>query len=399
MSGKSFYAAGLDAGSERVRLVVCLLEDGRLRLVGRGDVPSAGWVKSRIADQGAVTETMLAVLREAEASAGISLESVVVGVGGHLVRGANCRGILEFGHPREITQQDVNRVIDRARRVQLQEDRMVLQLFPQDFVVEHHPGHRDPRRMMASQLEVNVHLITASIQEHTCLLSAVHQAHLSVEETVFEALAACYAAVLPEDRREGIAVVDIGAHSADLVVYYGDSLQLASTIPIGGDHFTRDVASGLRIGYDEALMLKVQYGSATSEYTSDNSYVEISGSGTREPREAPRRLLNQILEARAQELFEHVYRELARVGMERALIGGVVLTGGGANLSDLCDTAERVLGCQARKGLTIGIRDWPEEPDDSTWTTAAGLAMYSAKLKVHSEIERQAAGLLGRILK
>ncbi|HZT33502.1 MAG TPA: cell division protein FtsA [Bryobacteraceae bacterium] len=399
MSGKTFYAAGLDAGSERIRLVVCVLEDGRLRLVGRGEAPSAGWVKSRIADQAAVTGSILTALREAEAAAGVSLESVVVGMGGQTGRGANCRGVLELGHPREITQQDVNRVTDRARRVQLQEDRMVLQLFPQDFVVDHHPGHRDPRRMVASQLEVNVHLITCSVQEHSCLLGAVHQAHLSVEETVFEPLAACYAAVLPEDRREGIAVVDIGAQSTGLVVYYGDSLQLASTLPLCGDHFTRDVASGLRIGYEEALLLKLQYGSAVSAYTAENSLVEVSGAGSRDHREAPRRLLNRILEARAQELFEYVYRELARVGMERALIGGVVLTGGGANLADLCDVAERELNCPARKGLAIGMRNWPEESDDPAWTTAAGLAMYSARLKVHGERERQAAGLLGRILK
>ena len=122
---------------------------------------------------------------------------------------------------------------------------MVLQLFPQDFVVDDHPGHRDPRKMLASRLEINVHLVTASIQEHNALIGAVNQAHLAVEETVFEALAACYAAVLPEERREGIAVVDIGAQSTELVVYYGDAMHLASTVRICGDHFTRDLAQGL----------------------------------------------------------------------------------------------------------------------------------------------------------
>jgi cell division protein FtsA len=394
MSGKTIYAAGLDAGSERIRLVICALEDERLRFLGRGEAPAAGWGKSRIRDQGALAGSLVAALREAEVSAGISLESAVVGVGGTTARGANCHGVLELGHPREITQQDVNRVMDRARRVQLQEDRMVLQLFPQDFVVDYHPGHRDPRRMMASHLEVNVHLVTSSILEHNTLVGAVHQAHLAVEETVFEPVAACYAAVLPEDRREGIALVDIGTHSSELVVYYGDSLQLANSLPLCGDHFTRDIASGLRISYDDAVLLKHQYGSAVAEYTAENSLVEIAGQ-----REAPRRLLNQILEARAQELFEYVYRELTRVGMERALIGGVVLSGGGSRLLDLCDVAERVLGCPARKALVTGMRDWPEELDDQTWTTAAGLAMYSARLKMHGEIERQAVGLLGRILR
>src|SRR5438309_9471322 len=137
---------------------------------------------------------------------------------------------------------DVTRVVDRASRVQLMEDRMVLQLFPQDFVVDDHPGHRDPRKMLASRLEINVHLITCSVQEHNSLIGAVNQAHLTVEESVFEALAACYSVVLPEARREGIAVVDIGAQTSDMVIYYGDAMHLAATLPIGGDLFTRDLA-------------------------------------------------------------------------------------------------------------------------------------------------------------
>ena len=143
-------------------------------------------------------------------------------MGGPLVRGANSRGIVDFGRPREVEQRDVNRAVDRSTRVQLQDDRMVLQLFPQDFVVDDHPGHRDPRKMLAWRLEANVHLITASAQEHSALVAAVNQAHLLVEESVFEALAACYAAILPEDRREGIAVLDIGAQSSQFAVFYGD---------------------------------------------------------------------------------------------------------------------------------------------------------------------------------
>ena len=146
-------------GSRRTRLAICLLEEGRLRFLGCGSVESQGWIKGRIADQGAVAASILAALREAEANAQVSVESVVVGMGGPTVRGANGRGVIELGHVREIEQRDVNRVVDRASHVQLQEDRMVLQLFPQDFVVDDHPGHRDPRRMLASRLEINVHLV------------------------------------------------------------------------------------------------------------------------------------------------------------------------------------------------------------------------------------------------
>jgi len=399
MAVKSMYAVGLDAGSRVTRIVICLLEEGRMRFLGCGAVESHGWVKGRIADQYAVAASVLAALREAEANAGASVESTVVGMGGQTVRGANGRGVIELGHVREIEQRDVNRVVDRASRVQLQEDRMVLQLFPQDFVVDDHPGHRDPRKMLASRLEINVHLVTSSVQEHNSLVGAVNQAHLMVEETVFEGLASCYAAVLPDERREGIAVIDIGSHSTELVVYYGDSMHLASTVRICGDHFTRDLAQGLCLSFEDAELIKMEFGSALAEHSPENVLVELPTPEAREHRHAQRRFVNQILEARATELFRFVRGELARVGMDRALMGGAFLTGGGAKLPDLCDVAERELQCQTRFGLALGIQDWPAALNDPEWSTAAGLAMYSGKLKAQLENRRESAGWLGKILR
>jgi cell division protein FtsA len=399
MSEKLFLAVGLDVGGSRTRVVVCLVENLRLRHLGHGECPSRGWVKSRIADQNAVTECILAVLGEAERKAQVSIESAVVGFGGLTVRGANSRSRIELGRPRQIEQRDVNRALDRASRVPLREDRMVLQLFPQDFIVEDQPGLRDPRSMLAQRLEANAHLITGSVQEHTCLVGAVNQAHITVEETVFEPIASHFASVLPEDRREGIALIDIGSQSTDLVVFYDESLQLASSLPICGDHFTRDVAMAFHISYEEAQQAKEDYGSATAEFTAGNSVVEVAAPGERAPRELPRHVLNEILEARARELFDYVRRELTRVGMERSLIGGAILTGGGARLSSTCDIAENVLKCQARNGLAVGIENWPPEIDDPSWTAAAGLAMYSARLKVQGELERQSVGILARMLR
>jgi cell division protein FtsA len=397
MARKPIYATGLDIGSTKTRLMVCVLEEGRLRLVGCGSVASQGWLKGRIFDQRAVTGSILAALSEAEAAAGTSIESTVVGMGGSTVRGANSRGVLEMGYLREIDQRDINRVVDRATRVQLQEDRMLLQLFPQDFVVDEHPGHRDPRKMEAARLEINVHLVMASVQEHTALVTAVNQAHLTVEETIFEGLASCYAAVLPEERRQGVAVVDIGAQSTEMVVYYGDAMHLASSLKICGDHFTRDMAQGLCLGFEDAELVKLEYGAALAESSAENAMVDLPTPENREHRHAQRRFINQILQARAEELFRFVRSELTRVGMEHALIGGVFLTGGAARLPELCDVAERVLQCQARFGLPAGIRHWPESMDDPEWCVAAGLAMYSAKLKAQEQ--RATRGLLGKLLK
>ncbi|MEO8595071.1 MAG: cell division protein FtsA [Candidatus Solibacter sp.] len=399
MAAKPIYAAGLDTGSRVTRLVILALENGRIRYAGASEVESQGWAKGRIVDQQAVSDTITAALREANCAAANALQSVVAGMGGPTVRGANGRGVLELGYVQEIQQSDVRRVTERASRVQLMEDRMVLQLFPQDFVVDGHPGHRDPRKMLASCLEINVHLVTASVQEHNAIVGAVNAAHLAVEETVYEALASCYAAVLPENRREGIAVVDIGAESTELVVYYGEAMHLASTVRICGDHFTRDLAQGLCLSFEDAELVKLEFGSAQVKDTPESVFVELPTPDDRQPREVQRQLVNRILSARAEELFRFVRGEFARVGMERSLIGGVYLTGSGAKLPGLCDAAEEVLGCRVRFGLTEGILDWPLELNDPAWCTAAGLAMYSAKLKEHAGLQKENATWIGKMLK
>ena len=396
MAGKAIIAAGLDVGSSQTRLLVCALEKGRLRLIGCGAVPSQGWVKGKIFDQSAVTESILVALSEAEASAGVSVGSVVVGMGGPTVRGANSRGVLDMGYVREIEQRDVNRVVDRTTRVQLQEDRMLLHVFLQDFVVDDHPGHRNPVKMDASRLESNVHLLMCSIQEHNALVTAVNHAHLSVEETVFEGMAASYAAVLPEDRREGAAILDIGSQSTELVVYYGDAMQLSGHIKISGDHFTRDLAQGLCLSFEDAETVKLEYGSALASSSAANAVVDLPTPESREYRHAERRFVNEILQARAEELFHFVRSELTRVGMENSLAGGIFLTGGGSRLPELLDVADKVLGSQACFGLPIGIRHWPESMSDQEWTVAAGLAMYSAKLKTQEQ--KASRGILGKLL-
>ncbi|HUD99893.1 MAG TPA: cell division protein FtsA [Bryobacteraceae bacterium] len=390
----TFDAVGLDAGSAWTRCVICRLEDHRLRFLGCAEGPSQGWLKGLIADQNAVSECMLAVLREAERCAQVSVEGAVVGVGA-AVRGANCRGMRDLGRTRTVEQRDVNRAMERARRVRLPEGAMILHLSPQDFIVDGHPGHRDPRKMIAGQIEANVHLVMSSQREHDCLVTAVNQAHWAVEETVFEALAASYAAMLPEDRREGAALLNIGAQSSELIVYHGDALQLAESLPISGDHFTRDVARGLCISFEDALTIKHEFGCAQPNATAENCFVELP---SRDNREASLRTLNCILEARALELFRMVERELERVSMDGALMGGMFLCGGGAKLEGMCEIAEEVLKCGVAKALPVGIQDWPDEICDPAWTTTAGLAMYSAKLKSQREMQKQTYGLLSKVL-
>jgi len=390
---------GIDAGSSKTRCVVCLLENSRLQFLGYGEAPARGWAKSRITDQNGVAESIRNAVAEAERLAQVSVESAVVGIGGAAIEGANGRGVYEFGRPREVEAGDLGYAVERATRVRLEEDRLLLQVFPQDFTVDGRAGYRNPQGVKCSRLEANVHIITANLQEHQFLVAAVHQAHLAVEETVFEAMAAAYAAVLPEDRNRGVAVVDIGMHSTGITIYDCEALLLAASIPVGGDHFTKDVAWCLTTSYEDAEMLKLEYGCAILGLTSDHSLIEIPSPDGRPSREATRRQLNVVLEARAEELFEYVRAAVTRVGMEQSLLEGIVLCGGGARLAGMCDMAERVLNCQARNGLAIGIRDWPEELNQTEWTVAAGLSMYSARLKLKREQRRRAPGLAGMVLR
>jgi cell division protein FtsA len=335
----------------------------------------------------------------AERSGQVSIDAAVVGVGGTTVRSSNSRGLYEFGRPREIDPGDLGYAVELASRVRLEDDRLLLHVVPQDFTLDGRAGYRNPKGSTCSRLEANVHVITTSTLEHQALVGAVHLSHLAVEETVFEPMAAAYASVLQEDRSRGVAVVDIGASSTELVVYDGETLLLASSLPVSADHFTRDVAFGLTVSYEDAENLKREYGCAILGLTSDNSLIELPSNEGRAMREATRRHLNEILEARAEELFLYVRNEFAKVGMEQALLEGIILTGGGALLNGMCDMAERVINCQARNGLPLGIEGWPEQLNSPLWATAAGLSMYSAKLKLQKEWKRKVPGIMGLVLR
>jgi cell division protein FtsA len=392
MASKVRLAVGLDLGSTNTRMVICALENESIRFLGWGEAPSTGWSRGKLHDQLALTESVRFAMQEAERRAQVSPESVVVGVGGPNVTGINSRGLYEFGRKRQIENDDLRYAVELAARIRLEENQIVLQVCPQDFTLDGRAGYRNPRSIMCARLEANVHIVTASAQEHQGIVSALHQAHLAVEESTFEAVAGAYAAVLPEDRARGVCLVDIGAQSTNIAIYDGDALLLAATLPVAGDHFTRDISYILKVNYDDAEHLKREYGYAMSGLTSDNSLIEIPSPEGRAPREAARSTIDEILEARAEELLGYVYDEIRRAGMEQSLLEGVVLTGGGALLSGMCDIAERILNCQVRNGLPVGIEDWPEQLDSPVWTTAAGLAMYSGRLKLKTEWKRSVGG-------
>jgi cell division protein FtsA len=394
-------AVGLDAGSARTRCVICSIENGGIRYLAHGLAPAAGWSKGRVSDPVAVAESIRAAVTDAELGAQVSVDALTVGIGGAEVRGAQSRGLYEFGRPRELAADDLEYAVELAADVRLERDRTLLHVLPQHFTLNGRAGFRRPQKSVCSRLEAHVHIVTASVQEHQALVAAAHLAHLAVEETVYEPLAAAYACVQPEARARGVALLDMGIQSSDLVIYDGDAMLLAASVPVWGDHLTRDIAAIFKVTYEDAECLKQEYGCALLGLTADSSLIEVPSAEGRPSREARRSELNEILEARAEELFLYVRAELQRVGMERHLFEGIVLTGGGALLTGMCDMAERVLDCQAANGIVTedDIGDWPEELKSPLWTTAAGLAMYSAKLKMHRPPSRHAGGLMGLVMK
>ena len=380
MAKKHPIAVGLDIGSARTRVVALAMEGGMMRYLAHAVVPSRGWHRGQIADQMAVAASVREAISEAEDRCGAEIGSVVVGVGGPAVRAQQGRGLYDFGHRRPIGKEDLSYAVRQSTRAHLDADRYLLQVAPQDFTVDGQPPMLHPLNIECQRLEAHSLLITTSLQEHQALISAVHQAHLRVEETIFEAMAAAYASILPDERTGGVALVDIGAHSTDVVYYDGDSMLYSIGMPVSGDHFTKDIADVKSLSFDEADRMKMAHGCALLGLTADNIIIELPAEAGRPAREISRRDLIEILEARAMQLFQLVERFRLQYARDLPLREGVVLSGGAAQLDGMVEVAEKVLGCPARLGFPRGIADWPDELS-VVWTTAAGLAMYSARLQ------------------
>ncbi|MGH9673648.1 MAG: cell division protein FtsA [Bryobacteraceae bacterium] len=405
MRSRVQYVTGLSPGRYRTRCVICALENDSMRFLAAAESASGGWMRDRLADPNALSDTVGQTVREAERRAGVGVRSCVLGLAGTEVQGVDSRGLYELGHRREIQGDDLEYVVQKAAaEVAVPDSCIMLQVLPQDFTVDGRAGYRNPRGLRCARLEAHAHIILAPVHEHNGLIAALHRAQLDVEETIFESVAAAYAAVLPEERNRGVALVDIGQHSTGVVVYYGESLLHSASISVSADHFTRDLAWGLRVRhglsltYEDAEAMKRECGCAILGLTADNSLIEVPAPDGR-PQEIPCREINEILQARCEELFGFVEREIRKAGMDQGLLESIFLCGGGARLTGMCDMAEATLNCQARYALPVGIEDWPVELEDPAWTGVAGLAMYSARLKLRRNIERKAPGLLGLVLR
>lgn len=391
MPAKQHYLTGIDLGSSRTRCVVAIEEDSRLRFISHGsaETASGAWKRGLISDQDPVVESIERAVDEAERNGGMLVESAVVGVGGPHVRSNVSHAYINLGpDDEEIEKRHVDAAVKAAAQGPLSEDRTVLQAVPFEFSVDHQPGTRNPLGMRGGRLDAHVQVISDLAQPHNNVRAAVNRAGVVVEETISEGFAAGYAALEEQEREVGVALADMGAGSVELIVYHENDLRLATSVPIGGDHFASDVAAVLRTPRDAAARLIEQYGCALAEQTPDNVVVEAPGLVDGELRTHSRRLLNEIIQARAEELFELIDEEFHRARLRGRVVGGLVLTGGLSCLVGACDLAERTLGVDARIGLPPRLEDLPDELDHPGWATCIGLVLYAQRLRLHRKRRR-----------
>lgn len=371
--------AVLDVGTSKTRVLVAELHEGSLRYRGHGIAPSAGMRRGIIAELQPAADAINQASVLAEASSQAVIEQCVAGIGGAHVRGVNSQGGIALGSKmREITREDVRAAADRARAISLPSDRQVLHLLPRHFLLDEVPGIHDPVGMVGHQLEVSLHLATCSSSAHQSLVTCANRAGLEVSETVYEALAAAESSLSPDERELGCCLIDIGAGSTELIVYFEGAVVYSAAIPIGGDHFTNDLAVGQHLTLPEAEYLKCEYGHAVVTSVSQTSEIEWEPGEAGPSRGSIRqRALAEILEPRARELFGLIRESLRNGAVLEALGSGCVLVGGGSRLPGLLDTAESILRVPARIGTPVPLSRMPSALQQPEFSVLVGLLLYA----------------------
>jgi cell division protein FtsA len=388
------YLVGLDVGTSKVCAVVGEMNgDQALDIVGVGVAESGGIRRGVVVNLEAAVDSIKRAIEEAEHMAGIEIDSAYLGLCGPHLKGFNSRGVVAVaGKNREITKEDVRRALDAAKAVTLPSGREILHVLPQDFVVDEQDGVGQPVGMTGARLEVNVHIVTSSQSSTQNIIACVNRAGVNVTDTVLEQIAASEAVLTPDEKELGVALVDIGGGTTDLAIYEHGSLWHTAVIAVGGDHFTNDIAVGLRTPIPEAEKIKRKCGCALSAMVDEDETVEVASVGNRRPRVMARRILSEILQPRAEEIFHLVWDEIRRAGYEKSLNSGIVLTGGGAILEGLPEIAEQIFDLPIRRGYPTGFGGLADHVNSPSFATAAGLLLYARRTQA---AEPPRAGSLG----
>ena len=341
---------------------------GTCRGLRKGVVSNIEWTVRSIREAIDAAQTM----------AGVEIRTVYAGVAGSHIRSLHSDGVCAISG-REVTQMDLERVLEGARAIPVDADRMILHALPREYVVDNQDGIRDPIGMSGVRLQARVNLVTAATSPIQNVVRCVERCGLSVADVVLEPLASADA-VLSEDEKEiGVAVIDIGGGTTDLMLYADGGIAHTSVIPAGGNNITSDVAAGLRTPMAEAERLKRNYGCALGRMISDDEEIEVPGVGGHAPRRVARRLLSDIIEPRVEEIFSEARRRIEETGLLEQVSSGCVLTGGAALMEGMIECAEEVLGMPVRLGFPIGVKGIVQLVQGPQYATGVGLVRYGAQ--------------------
>jgi cell division protein FtsA len=374
---KSGLIVGLDIGTTKICAVVGELTRDGVDVVGIGTSPSTGLRKGVVVNIEQTVHSIKKALEEAELMAGCEIRSVYAGIAGSHIKGFNSHGVIAVKGG-EVTQKDIDRVIDAAKAVAIPLDREVIHILPQEYIVDDQRGIADPLGMAGVRLEVKVHIVTGAVTSAQNIVRACHRSGLDVADIVLESLASSKAVLTDEEREIGVALVDIGGGTTDIAIFSDDSIKNTSVLALGGTNLTNDIAFGLRTPMASAEKIKLKYGCALAELAVDEEPLAVPSVGDREPRKLSRRVLAEICEPRVEEILALVDQDLVRSGFKNKIAAGVVLTGGTSLIHGMQELAEQIFNLPVRIGFPREVGGLKDVVDSPVFATAVGLLMYGA---------------------
>ena len=377
-SKRENLVVGLDIGTTKICAIVGAMTEEGLDVVGIGTSPSRGMRKGVVINIESTVTAIRKALQEAELMAGCEIKSVFAGIAGGHIKGINSQGVIAIKN-REVTNEDVRRVIDAAKALAIPMDREVIHILPQEFIIDDQDGIKEPLGMSGVRLEARVHIVTGAVASAQNIIKSCNKAGVDVGDIVLEQLASSEAVLTPDEKDLGVAIVDIGGGTTDIAIFVDGAIKHTSVLSLGGNHLTNDIAVGLRTPSAEAEKIKQISGCCLSSMVGKDETIEVPSVGGREPRILSRQLLAEILEPRVEEIFTLVNREIVKSGYEDLIASGVVLTGGSAILPGMPELAEQIFDLPVRRGKPIGIGGLTDVVNSPIYATGVGLVKYGSR--------------------
>lgn len=370
---------GLDIGTSKVVAIVGEVKvDGEIEIIGLGSHPSRGLKRGVVVNIESTVQSIQRAVEEAELMAGFEIHSVYAGIAGSHISSLNSHGIVAI-RDKEVSQSDVERVIDAARAVAIPADQRILHILPQEFIIDDQDGIREPVGMSGVRLETRVHMVTGAVSAAQNIIKCVGRCGLEVDDLILEQLSSSYA-VLSEDERElGVCLVDIGGGTTDIAVFTGGAIRHTAVIPIAGDQVTNDIAVALRTPTQYAEEIKIKYACALTQLAGSDETIEVPSIGDRPARRLSRQTLAEVVEPRYEELLTLIQAELRRSGFEDVVAGGVVLTGGSSKMEGLIELAEEVFHMPVRLGMPRYVTGLSDVVRNPIYATGVGLLLFGEK--------------------